>query len=78
MRLESFSNEELWCLKRSVLIETLAAELPTGTVQFGCQVIAVKLDALTSYPMLQLHDGTVIRAKVNLLIVFHISICLSK
>ncbi|KAI8004641.1 Monooxygenase 1 [Camellia lanceoleosa] len=57
-------NGEARCLKRSILVETLANELPTGTIRFGCQIIDVQMDPLTSLPILQLHDGTVIKAKV--------------
>ncbi|KAJ8769986.1 hypothetical protein K2173_009068 [Erythroxylum novogranatense] len=58
------SNEELRCLKRSLLIEALAAELPTDTIYFGRQVVALKLDPVTSYPLLKFQDGSLLRAKV--------------
>ncbi|KAL7174805.1 hypothetical protein ACSBR1_043865 [Camellia fascicularis] len=57
-------NGEARCLKRSILVETLANKLPVGTIRFGCQIIDVQMDPLTSLPILQLHDGTVIKAKV--------------
>ncbi|CAL5413825.1 unnamed protein product [Camellia sinensis] len=56
-------NGEARCLKRSILVETLANELPVGTIRFGCQIIDVQMDPSTSLPILQLHDGTVIKAK---------------
>ncbi|XP_059650475.1 monooxygenase 1-like [Cornus florida] len=59
-----FGNGETRCLKRSDLIEILAESLPHGTVRFGCQIVSVKLDHSTSYPILQLQDGSSIMAKV--------------
>ncbi|XP_057469924.1 monooxygenase 1-like isoform X3 [Actinidia eriantha] len=52
------------CVKRTDLINTLAGELPPGTIHFGCEIASVKLDHLTSCPILQLHDGGSIVAKV--------------
>ncbi|CAL5413835.1 unnamed protein product [Camellia sinensis] len=52
------------CLKRSILVKTLANELPVGTIRFGCKIIDIQMDPLTSLPILQLHDGTVIKAMV--------------
>ncbi|KAF8405637.1 hypothetical protein HHK36_007713 [Tetracentron sinense] len=59
-----FGKGELRCLKRSDLIQTLANDLPLDTIRFRSQLIAVKFDPVTSYPLLQLHDGSVIKAKV--------------
>ncbi|CAL5347689.1 unnamed protein product [Camellia sinensis] len=56
-------NREARCLKRSILVKTLANELPVGTIRFGCQIIDVQMDPFTSLPILQLNDGTVIKAK---------------
>ncbi|KAI4324019.1 hypothetical protein L6164_023587 [Bauhinia variegata] len=58
------SKGEARCIKRSDLIRTLAEELPAGTVRFGCQVLSVKTDTSTSFPILQLGDGSYIEAKV--------------
>ncbi|CAL5416721.1 unnamed protein product [Camellia sinensis] len=59
----SFGHGETRCLKRSDLINTLADALPPHTIHFGCQIVGVKLDPLTSYPILQLLDGRCIVAK---------------
>ncbi|CAL5442125.1 unnamed protein product [Camellia sinensis] len=59
----SFGHGEARCLKRSDLINTLADALPPHTIHFGCQIVGVKLDALTSNPILQLLDGRCIVAK---------------
>ncbi|KAI8003712.1 Monooxygenase 1 [Camellia lanceoleosa] len=60
----SFGHGEARCLKRSDLINTIADALPPHTIHFGCQIIGVKLDPLTSNPILQLLDGRCIVAKV--------------
>ncbi|KAK6940355.1 FAD-binding domain [Dillenia turbinata] len=58
------SYGEARCLKRSTLIEALASDLPPNTVRLSCQVNAIKLDPLTSDPVVYLEDGTLIKAKV--------------
>ncbi|KAI8003341.1 Monooxygenase 1 [Camellia lanceoleosa] len=60
----SFGHGEARCLKRSDLINTLADALPPHTIHFGCQIVGIKLDPLTSNPILQLLDGRCIVAKV--------------
>ncbi|XP_021724670.1 uncharacterized protein LOC110691993 [Chenopodium quinoa] len=52
------------CLKRNDLIEALANALPMETIRFGCQVVSMNVERSTSYAMLQLHDGSLIKAKV--------------
>ncbi|KAB8933557.1 hypothetical protein FH972_026843 [Carpinus fangiana] len=59
------SEGEARCVERSKLIELLAAHLPLGTIRFGCRVISVKLDTqTTSTPILHMHDGSIIKAKI--------------
>ncbi|MCL7049492.1 hypothetical protein MKW94_027752 [Papaver nudicaule] len=60
----SLMKEELRCLKRLELVQILADNLPVNTIRFGCHTVSVKLDPLTSQPILQLHDGTSIKCKV--------------
>ncbi|XVF30077.1 hypothetical protein REPUB_Repub16aG0025800 [Reevesia pubescens] len=55
---------ELRCLKRMDLVKALAEQLPEDTVHLGCQVLSIKLDPVTSYPLLQLHDGSIIKPKI--------------
>ncbi|KAI6673386.1 hypothetical protein NL676_001292 [Syzygium grande] len=55
---------EARCLRRSILLEALAGDLPSGTIRFGSQVLTIEMDPQTSYPILRLHDGSVIKAKV--------------
>ncbi|XP_043711237.1 monooxygenase 1-like [Telopea speciosissima] len=64
-REESFMNTEFRCLKRSDLIETMAENLPSGTIRFGCQIVKMESDPInSSHTILHLQDGTVIKAKV--------------
>ena len=51
-------------MRRNDLIETLAEGLPAGTIRCGCHVVGVEMDKLTSFPILRLHDGSVINCKV--------------
>ncbi|KAI6673385.1 hypothetical protein NL676_001291 [Syzygium grande] len=55
---------EARCLRRSVLLEALASDLPSGTIRFGSRVLTIEMDPQTSYPILRLHDGSVVKAKV--------------
>ncbi|XP_022770027.1 monooxygenase 1-like [Durio zibethinus] len=55
---------EVRCLRRTDLIKTLAANLPLNTIHLKTKVVSIKLDPFTSYPILQLHDGSVLVAKV--------------
>ncbi|XP_073100054.1 monooxygenase 1 isoform X1 [Elaeis guineensis] len=64
MQVTSCRKEALRCLKRSDLIETLAKNLPVGSIRFGCQIVAVELDPLSSFPILYANDGATIKAKV--------------
>ncbi|KAK6940424.1 FAD-binding domain [Dillenia turbinata] len=59
-----FSSGETRCLKRSDLINALADDLPHGTIRFGSKLLSLKLDLHTSFPILQLDDGSFIKAKV--------------
>ncbi|XP_020246381.1 uncharacterized protein LOC109824247 [Asparagus officinalis] len=66
IRVTPCRNEALRCLKRSDLVEAIANGLPAKakSVRFGCQVVAVGRDPLTSFPVVHLDDGTNIKAKV--------------
>ncbi|KAA3490730.1 FAD-dependent urate hydroxylase-like [Gossypium australe] len=46
------------------LMKALAEELPVESVYLGCRAVSILLDPLTSNPLLQLHDGTLIKAKI--------------
>ncbi|CAI0395534.1 unnamed protein product [Linum tenue] len=55
---------EVRAIRRSDLIGTLASELPADSFLLGCKVVGVHFHPTTSEPLLYLHDGTVIHAKV--------------
>lgn len=44
----------------------MANKLPPKTIRFGCKVIQVKLDPVTSFPVLYTTNGIIIKAKVIL------------
>uniref|UniRef100_A0A161XXK2 FAD-binding domain-containing protein n=1 Tax=Daucus carota subsp. sativus TaxID=79200 RepID=A0A161XXK2_DAUCS len=60
----SFMSGEARCLRRSDLINTLYNALPPNVVKFGHQIVSVKLDPQTNFPILQLEDGNSISSKV--------------
>ncbi|KAI6689654.1 hypothetical protein NL676_026482 [Syzygium grande] len=55
------SKGEARCIEWSGLVEALAKDLPQGTVRFGCHVISVTFDPVTSYAVLQLYNGIVMK-----------------
>ncbi|GMY07976.1 monooxygenase 1-like isoform X1 [Fagus crenata] len=55
---------ETRCLRRSELITSLAESLPPGTIHLGCQILSIALDPLSSYSIIQLQNGSAIKAKV--------------
>ncbi|KMT02648.1 hypothetical protein BVRB_9g203260 [Beta vulgaris subsp. vulgaris] len=55
---------EARCLRRSDLVDALANALPSETIRFGCQLVSVNIEGSSSYAALQLHDGSLIKAKV--------------
>ncbi|XP_058089975.1 monooxygenase 1-like isoform X2 [Magnolia sinica] len=57
-------KEEGRYLLRSDLLQALFDGLPAGTVRFGCHIVKVKTDPVTSHSTLQFHDGNVAIAKI--------------
>ncbi|XP_056167610.1 monooxygenase 1-like [Syzygium oleosum] len=55
---------EVRCLRRMDLINVLAEDLPSNTIRFGCRVVSVELDPISSCPLLHLDDGGTIKAKI--------------
>ncbi|XP_055802121.1 monooxygenase 1-like [Solanum dulcamara] len=55
---------EVRCLKRSDIVETFADALPPKTLRFGCDIVSVEMDPITSLPCLLLSNGKRIGAKV--------------
>ncbi|KAK4794107.1 hypothetical protein SAY86_012101 [Trapa natans] len=58
-------SEELRCVKRMDLIKSLADMLPLGTLKLGCRVTSIERDPFTRHPLLQLHNGNLIRPKLS-------------
>ncbi|XP_059308523.1 monooxygenase 1-like isoform X1 [Lycium ferocissimum] len=55
---------EVRCLKRSDIVETFADALPPKTICFGCDIVSIEMDPLTSLPCLLLSNGKRIRAQI--------------
>ncbi|PNY15170.1 FAD-dependent urate hydroxylase-like protein, partial [Trifolium pratense] len=53
---------ELRCVRRKLLLEALASELPSGTIRYLSKVVAVEVSGFSK--VLHLHDGTTIKTKV--------------
>lgn len=50
---------------RNDLVRALAHALPLGTLRLGCQILSVKLDETTSFPIVHVKNGEPIKAKVR-------------
>lgn len=58
-------DHEVRCVKRGVLLETLAAALPAGTIRYKSKVVDIFTDSSNhDFPTIMLEDGTYIKAKV--------------
>ncbi|XP_052194833.1 monooxygenase 2-like isoform X2 [Diospyros lotus] len=56
------ANHEVRCVKRKLLLEALARELPSGTIRYSSKVVCIEE---TGYlKLVHLADGTVIKSKV--------------
>ncbi|XP_028799244.1 monooxygenase 2-like [Neltuma alba] len=53
---------EVRCVRRQLLLEALANELPSGTIRYSSKVVAIEESGLTK--LVHLADGTVIKTKV--------------
>lgn len=57
-------DHEVRCVKRGVLLETLAAALPAGTIRYKSKVVDIFTDSSNhDFPTIMLEDGTYIKAK---------------
>ncbi|GJN09052.1 hypothetical protein PR202_ga27020 [Eleusine coracana subsp. coracana] len=54
---------EIRCVRRDLLLQTLAEELPAGTIRYSSKIVSIEEDR-SSVKVLQLADGSVLRAKV--------------
>uniref|UniRef100_A0A0C9S1E9 TSA: Wollemia nobilis Ref_Wollemi_Transcript_25519_1577 transcribed RNA sequence n=1 Tax=Wollemia nobilis TaxID=56998 RepID=A0A0C9S1E9_9CONI len=57
-------NHELRAVQRSILLGTLAKELPAGTIRFNSKVVSIQQCENSSLKTIQLRDGAKIKAKV--------------
>ncbi|XP_077246271.1 monooxygenase 2-like isoform X2 [Tasmannia lanceolata] len=55
-------EHEVRCVKRKLLVETLAMELPPGTIRFGTKVISI--EQREDLKLLHLADGSILKTKV--------------
>ncbi|CAL2263507.1 unnamed protein product [Prunus armeniaca] len=55
-------DREVLCVKRNLLLEALANELPSGTIRFSSKVVSV--DESGYFKLVHLADGTILKAKV--------------
>ncbi|XVE93894.1 hypothetical protein REPUB_Repub01dG0233600 [Reevesia pubescens] len=58
----SFEGREVRCVQRSLLLETLAKELPSGTIRFSSKVVCIEESGL--FKTVHLADGTILKTKV--------------
>ncbi|OMO92735.1 Monooxygenase, FAD-binding protein [Corchorus olitorius] len=58
----SFKGHEIRCLQRKLLLETLANELPSGTIRFSSKVVSIEESGF--FKRLHLADGAIIKTKV--------------
>ncbi|GLJ23952.1 hypothetical protein SUGI_0455370 [Cryptomeria japonica] len=57
-------NHEVRAVQRSVLLGTLAEELPPDTIRFNSKVVSIQQSESSSLIAIQLRDGALIKAKV--------------
>uniref|UniRef100_M8BX60 3-hydroxybenzoate 6-hydroxylase 1 n=1 Tax=Aegilops tauschii TaxID=37682 RepID=M8BX60_AEGTA len=56
-------RDEFSCVRRDVLLQVLAAELPTGTIRYSSKIVSIDEHG-DGAKMLHLADGSTLRAKV--------------
>lgn len=55
-------GHEIRCVQRQLLLETLAKELPSGTVRYSSKVVSIEESGF--YKLVHLADGTILKTKV--------------
>ncbi|KAF3958803.1 hypothetical protein CMV_016322 [Castanea mollissima] len=55
-------EHEVRCVKRKILLEALAKELPTGTIRFSSKVVCIEESGF--FKLVHLADGTILKTKV--------------
>ncbi|KAL9229793.1 hypothetical protein vseg_005224 [Gypsophila vaccaria] len=59
----AYGNHEVRCVKRKVLLEALAKELPSDTIRYSSKVVSVQ-DSETLLKTVHLADGSLLRTKM--------------
>ena len=62
----SAGEHEIRCVRRKLLLESLAKELPSGTIRYSSNVVSIEESGF--YKLLHLADGTILKTKVILYI----------
>ncbi|GAB2253152.1 hypothetical protein Droror1_Dr00005999 [Drosera rotundifolia] len=62
MNKDGSGEHEVRCVKRKVLLETLAKELPENTIRFSSKLVSIEDSG--HFKLMHLADGSVIKAKV--------------
>lgn len=57
-----YGEHEMRCVRRKLLLETLAKELPSGTIRYSSQVVSIEESG--HFKLLHLADGTILKTKV--------------
>lgn len=58
-------EHEVRCVKRKILLEALAKELPIGTIRFSSKVVCIEESGF--FKLVHLADGTILKTKVSFL-----------
>ncbi|XP_040363932.1 monooxygenase 2 isoform X2 [Rosa chinensis] len=56
-----YGDHENRCVKRKLLLEALASELPSGTIRFSSKVVSIEESGY--FKLVHLADGTILKAK---------------
>ncbi|KAE8008788.1 hypothetical protein FH972_005264 [Carpinus fangiana] len=59
---ERVGEHEVRCVQRKLLLESLAKELPSGTIRYSSKVVSIEESGF--YKLLHLADGTILKTKV--------------
>ena len=68
-------NHEIRCVKRKRLLETLAKELPSGTIRYSSKVVCIEESGF--FKLVHLSDGTILKTKVKLVLIGIVKLSLS-
>ncbi|KAK6120863.1 hypothetical protein DH2020_045390 [Rehmannia glutinosa] len=61
--IDSQDNDDIWCVNRKVLLETMENELPSGTIRYSSKVVHIQIDGC--FKSIHLADGTVLKTKAS-------------